>query len=249
MNNRDEYLIEQYFSRRITPAEKNELEQRIADDAGLADQFRFQQITAAAVIKNERAKMKAMLQEVEKKSRPRPSITVPMWTRYAAAAALALLLLAIPGVRNSLFGPGQVEAKKIEFVPYPNEFSVAAIQTVETQLDSASAAYKSQNYRLSADIFSRIEPQKPAYVFYRGVSLVGAGDFAKAIEVLTPLLQDKQGEYAGPAQYFLAEAHWKSNNKEAAVSAAKAYLETPAKKSEGVFRANAQAMIDQGASR
>lgn len=245
MNNRDEYLIEQYFSRRITPAEQNELEQRIANDAGLADQFRFQQITAAAVMKNERAKMKSMLQEAEKKSKQRSTLVVPMWGRYAAAAALALLLLALPGVRNSLFGPGQVEAKKIEFVPYPNEFSVAAIQTVETQLDSASAAYKSQDYKLAADIFSRIQPQKPAYVFYRGVSLVGAGDFSKAIDVLTPLSLDKQNEYYGPAQYFIAEAQWKSNQKQAALTAAKAYLETPAKKSEGVFRTNAQAMIDQ----
>jgi len=160
-----------------------------------------------------------------------------------------LLLLALPGVRKSLFGPGQVEAQKIEFVPYPNEFSVAAIQTVKTQLDSASAAYKSQEYRLSADIFSRIQPQKPVYAFYRGVSLVGAGDFAKAIEVLTPLSQDIQSEYYAPAQYFIAEAHWKSNNRQAAVTAAKAYLETPARKNESVFRANAQAMIDQAESR
>lgn len=246
MNNRDEFLIEQYFSRRITPAEQTELEQRIADDAGLADQFRFQQITAAAVIKNERTRMKAMLQEAEKKSKPRSTIVVPMWSRYAAAAAaFALLLVALPGVRKTLFGPGQVEARKIEFVPYPNEFSVAAIQTVETQLDSASAAYKAQNYRLSANIFGRIEPQKPAYVFYHGVSLVGAGDFDKAIEVLTPIAQDKQSDYYAPAQYFIAEAYWKSNNRAAAVTAAKAYLETPEKKSESVFRANAKAMIDQ----
>ena len=246
MNNRDEYLIEQYFNRHITPAEQEELQQRLGSQAELAEDFRFQQLTAAAVTKKERAQLKAVLQEAEKK---RTTVTDgwSVWSRYsiAAAAAVALLLIAWNLFDKGNNGIKAPMAQEIEFTPYPNEFAVAGVQDAKTTLENASNAYQKGNYQQAADLFGQIDPQKPVYVFYRGVALVGAKDYTGAITVLEPISQNSNDEFAGPALYYLAEAYWKSNNKSAAKNAAKAYLDLLAKRNDAVFRKNAERILNQ----
>jgi hypothetical protein len=246
MNNRDELLIEKYFSRDITPAEQEELQRRMVDDAELADNFRFQQTTAAAIIKNERAQLKAVLQETEKK---RTEVTGgwSVWTRYsiAAAAAIALLLFAIPDTRRAILGGEAPLAQEIQFTPYPNKFAMAGAQDAKTTLEKASNAYQAGSFATAAELFGQIDPQQPSYVFYRGVALVGAKEYASAIAVLIPVSQQSDSEYSGPALYYLAEAYWKSNNKAAAKNAAKTYLDLLPKQNNAVFRKNAEGMINQ----
>jgi hypothetical protein len=246
MNNRDELLIEKYFSRDITPAEQKELQQRMADDAELAENFRFQQTTAAAIIKKERAQLKAVLQATEKK-RTAGTGGWSVWTRYsiAAAAAIALLLFAIPDTRRAILGSEAPMAQEIQFTPYPNKFAMAGAQDAKTTLENASNAYQAGSFATAAELFGQIDPQQPSYIFYRGVALVGAKEYASGIAVLEPISRDNGNEYSGPALYYLAEAYWKSNNKAAAKNAAKTYLDLLPKQNDAVLRKNAERITNQ----
>ncbi len=240
MNNRDEYLMEQYFSRQITPAEQGELQHRITEDAELADQFRFQQLTAAATIKSGRAQLKATLQEAEKKRSDTATSGWSVWSRYsvAAAAAVAILFFAVPYLLK-MVNP----EPEIAFVAYPNEFATAGPQDAQTTLDSAASAYQAKNYTRAAALFAQVNPQKSVHIFYQGVSLAATQDYTAAIAVLLPLSQNTDDEYAAPALYYLADAYWNTGNKEAAKTAAKAYLATAPKRIEAPLRANAEKIL------
>jgi hypothetical protein len=243
MEERNDYLIEQYFSRRITPAEKAEMDEILRKDPVFADEFGFQQKVAAAAIGNERAQLKALLQQEESKiSKSNPPKGWSVWTKsmLAIAAAIALIAVAMPAVWPYLSGQG--DATPIAFNRYPNEFASAGGPTDASLLQQASDAYQAGAYAKAADLFGQVQPTAPAYQFYKGVALVGATDYAAAIATLQPLVAANDPDYAAPAHYYMAVAHYLSGDKAAAKASAKSYLATPAKPGEDQMRKQAEAM-------
>ncbi len=244
MEERYEHLIEQYFSRRITPAEKTELDLLLTKNPVLAEEFGFQQQVAAATIGNERAQLKALLQQEESKrsDNNNPPTGWSIWTKtvLAIAAAITLIAVAIPAVWPYLTGSG--DAPAIAFNRYPNEFASAGGTTSASLLQQASDAYQAGQYAQAADLFGQIQPTTPAYQFYRGVALIGASKHEAGIAVLQPLALANDPDYAAPAHYYMAVAHHFLGKKAAAQAAAKNYLATPAKPGEEQMRAQAQVL-------
>ena len=235
MNERYEYLLDQYFSRRITPGEQSELDQLKATDPDFADMFAFQRKAAAAVIRHERDQFKATLQQEEAQYNKGGSNGWSVWTKYsmAAAAVVAVVLIA------RYFIPGTTTAAPMAFVPYPNEFAVAGTSDDTSPLKQASNAYQAGDYAAAAAQFAATDPSVEAHRFYQGVAQAGAGQYAEAIATLQPVANNTSSEYAPPALYYIAWSYFKTNNKPAAKTAATAYLATPKKKGDDTFRKNA----------
>ena len=237
MNERYEYLLDRYFSRRITAAEKAELEQLNASDPVLAEDFEWHRKVAAATMNTQRASFKAALQNEEQRYRKSPDSGWPVWVKYsyAAAAVIAVALAAV------FFWPAPSTAP-VAFVPYPNEFASAA--TGDTSpLQQASDAYQAQQYADAARLFESLDGPNDAYRFYSGVALAGSGDWQKAIDALTPLTQNS-GEYSAIAWYYIAWCEQQSGHADKARAAAQRYLDQPERRNEAVFRKNAKQLLE-----
>ena len=241
MEERYEYLLDQYFSRRITPAEKNELDLLVANNPAFADVFDFQQKVSAAVISNERTQLKALLQQEEAKNN-KGGLGAggwSIWTKTLMAAAAAIMVaVAI----YFMGGDGKTGDNQMVFVPYPNEFASAGGGDATTILQKASNDYQAGQFEAAAAGFGQLDKSIPAHVFYYGVSLVGARNYPKALEILAPLAVSGNPDYAVPAQYYIAWSHFQSGNLDGAKITAKAFLKNPAKKGQELMRANAQKM-------
>ena len=235
MDTRDEYLLDQYFSRRITPAESTEMKERIASDGEFADTFSFEQKVAAATINRERQALKQQLQLSERQSSAATSKGWTVWVKYgmAAAAAIALLFFALPMLFN------QPDQPAITFVPFTNEFATAGEQGASV-LEQASRAYQAGEYSKAAELFGSITPQTDAYTFYQGVALTGDKQYDAAIEVLLPLARTGAAEYANPAHFYLALAYSQLGNTNAARAEAALYLATKARRGDEKMRAIAE---------
>ncbi len=241
MEERYEYLLDQYFSRRITPAEKNELDLLVANNPAFADVFGFQQKVSAAVISNERTQLKALLQQEEAKKNKGGFDTGgwSIWTKTLMAAAAAIMVAVAIYFINFY---GKAAETQMAFIPYPNEFASAGGGDATTILEKASNDYQAGQFAAAAAGFGQLDKSVPAHVFYYGVSLVGAKDYQKALEILSPLVVSRNPDYAIPAQYYIAWSHFQIGNLEGAKLTATAYLKNPAKKGEELMRANAQKM-------
>ena len=241
MEERYEYLLDQYFSRRITPAEKNELDLLVANNPAFADEFGFQQKVSAAVISNERTQLKALLQQEEAKKNKGGfgDGGWSIWTKtLMAAAAAAIMVVAV----IYFWPPNKAVETPMAFIPYPNEFASAGGGDATTILQKASNDYQAGQFAAAAAGFGQLDKSVPAHVFYYGVSLVGAKDYQKALEILSPIATSGNPDYAIPAQYYIAWSHFQSGNLEGAKLTARAYLKNPAKKGDELMRANAQKM-------
>jgi hypothetical protein len=243
MEERYEYLLDQYFSRRITPAEKKELDLLVANNPEFADVFGFQQKVSAATISNERTQLKALLQQEEAKNNKGGFGTGgwSIWTKTLMAAAASIMV----AVAIYFIAPNGTAAEhQMVFIPYPNEFASAGGGDATSILQKASNDYQAGQFAAAAAGFSQLDKSVPAHTFYYGVSLVGAKDYPKALEVLAPIAVSGNPDYATPAQYYIAWSHFQSGNLPGAKVTAKAFLKNPAKKGQELMRANAQKMAE-----
>jgi hypothetical protein len=244
MKERYEYLLDQYFSRRITPAEKNELDLLVANNPAFADVFGFQQKVSTTVISNERTQLKALLQQEEAKNNKGGFGTGggwSIWTKTLMAAAAAIMVaVAIYFINLN----GKAVEMSMTFIPYPNEFASAGGGDTTSILQKASNDYQSGQFAAAGAGFSQLDKSVPAHAFYYGVSLVGAKDYPKALEILAPIATSGNPDYAMPAQYYIAWSHFQSGNLAGAKLTAKAYLKNPVKKGQELMRANAQKMAE-----
>ena len=244
MEERHEYLLDQFFSKRLTPAEKTEMDLLLSKDPTFADTLAFEQKVAAAVISNERVQLKAILQKEEQKTSNNGFDwgiwTNKLWSMAAAIAVIAVAIWAIQPYWNS--NAGSYTQHDIKFTRYANEFASAGGGQENATLQQASAAYQNGQWAEAAQLFGQITPPNPSYAFYQGVAQVGAGKYAEAIAVLQPLVTGHNPDYATPAQYYMALAYYLSGDKKQAQTAAAAYLATAQQLGDETMRAQAALM-------
>lgn len=241
MEERYEYLLDRYFSRKLSPDEKREMDTLLTKDPVFADVFGFQQKVAAAVISNERAQLKAILQKEESKPSGGSGWTIWTKTLLAVAAAIVVIAVAMPALTPYFQGKTGTETA-IAFTRYPNEFASAGDNTSDDLLQRASNAYQAGNYPEAAALFGQITPPNPAYSFYQAVSWVGAANYTLAIPALESIANANNPDYSAPARYYLALSHYLSGNAAAAKTAAAQYLQTTPRPGDEKMRSAAQQM-------
>lgn len=248
MENRAEYLLESYFANALTEAEATELKTLAASDPVLAAEIDFQKQVANSLQQQSLAKSinnstwRAIVQTPF--SAAPSAVKISMWPRYRYAAAAAIALLVVAYVFLTPPDLPAVVAKNTQ--EYPNKMRFKSLgdaaESVPANVIEAFKLYDKKQYKAAADALEPIanaQVDRMDYRFYWGISLVNSKQYEKAVMVLTPLAQS-QDERKIPALYYLGLACAGKGDKDCARQNLQAYVESP----EGVtFRKQAIAVL------
>lgn len=228
MNDRDEQLLEGFFSRRLTPAENSELDARRADNKSLEEDIRLGQSIRQTYISQESDRLKSLLESEEKALKNRGGMRVLTRRLIALAAVLIPLILFVwpHDTPESLFADA--------FVPYDNRLAAqGAADDYELKVQKASNLYNQKQYAQAAAAFdelARIKPNQPAFPFYRGIALLGDGQNEAALTELQKVNQMAVAPYHIEAQWYIGLAHMRLGHKNEAKSAIQNYINLPGSK-------------------
>ncbi|WP_158860391.1 tetratricopeptide repeat protein [Lunatibacter salilacus] len=197
MKSNKELLIEGYFENSLSPLEQNEFERLLKEDAEFAEAVAFHKKLKAAIRLEEREKLKAQLDSVDKPPKP-----IYRWW-YAAAAVVLIVTM---GWWISSQNHDQPEDLYFAyFEPYPNRVK-PTVRSNNDQNGHASQAfhlYDQEQFDKAATAFEEVykKTDQDYALFYQAISYMASGNPEKAI----PLLEQHEWEPENP--YYEA-SHW-----------------------------------------
>ncbi len=261
MENRDIYLLERYFDRTLTAAERTELESRVATNAALAREFDWQKQVAAGFARADAEALKAQLQAEENRAAESPlrvSWYNPGVRLYAIAAALVFALGAIWFFnRGPRLTPQELVAQN--FSAFENRYAdrarggetrpapgmVQADSTFDIRMAEALAPYSRTEFHASEELLRRIRPetreQKMALRFYVGNCILGQRRYADSFKMFEPLTREPNF-WQAEAQWYLALAQLGAGQTAEAKASLQAYLALP---NGRPHRAQVEALLKQ----
>jgi len=196
--------IENYLEGRMNAEERTDFEQRLSLDPELAEELRTHREIRALLDLRKQKLYKKELQELDKalnqEENKRPSQSIYRILSWGIGAA-AVILIAF-GIWWLL--PQKNPFEKA-FSAYPDRITVRA--EGQSRLNQAMEAYNAGNFQQAASLLKPLYLQQPddaALGFYLGVSQLGAGKPAAAIDPLTKIPAGSL--YHQAAQWYLALA-------------------------------------------
>ncbi|MGB8492484.1 MAG: tetratricopeptide repeat protein [Bacteroidales bacterium] len=149
------------------------------------------------------------------------SLKSPLIRYLALAAVFAGAFLVI----RSLLPLDSQELFNKYYQPYTAVSSISRSQnaTVDNNFNLAVGNYRSGNYEMAAQLFSRTtlnSSHSGQSKFYLGLTEIGLKDPAKAVSILKEVA-GTQGEYSGDARWYLGLAYLLEGNKEKAAESFK----------------------------
>jgi tetratricopeptide (TPR) repeat protein len=223
-----EQKVEAYFDRNTSAEARAQLREEANGNPEFGAELDFGRRIKAAYSQQERDGLKIQLQQLEQKS---AGNGWKVWQKVAlaAAAAVALLLVALPNLRSTLLGMPDAGAQVVQFVPFANIYAAAG--TSDNNEQAASDAYQAEQYSDAARLFGEVARQTPDrandFIFYQAISLVGAGDFAGAMPMLERLSNQADFDFAMPALSYLAYCQYQTGQLPQAAKNAQTFLATP----------------------
>lgn len=194
--------INKYFEGKLTRDQQVDFDLLLQEDAELAADFQFEKEVREAVIRQERAVLKAELQQLDRQ----PDVLRRYFGWWKVAAAL-LLLLGLAGTLWLTLRPtstGQLYAQYM--APYPNVLApaVRGAEADASALAEALALYEAEDYAAAAHRLEQLyatSPQK-SIAFYRALCLLYLEQPAEALVLL------EQWEHEEEGQPVVAVMHW-----------------------------------------
>ena len=219
LTEQDLQLIEQYCWDRLSHADRQQVEDRMANEPEFAQEVAFQQKLLSVVSEQEEQSLRELMQEEEQAYQtqgtstdtssfsPTPIRKFQRFWPYAIAASVALLVAVWWGIRPTSAPREQLFLAHYE--PYRN-----LLQPVDRSapsqgfLNQALAAYENQDYSTAVEMFSTrlkntTEPQDELY-FYRANAYLGLKDAQAARDDLMPFLSAPSHPLHPPSQWYMA---------------------------------------------
>lgn len=204
-------LIEGYFNKTLTEAEKDRFDERVKADADFAEKVDdYKEIIRGIRTKAEKDfKEDVASWEGELKREDRITKHIPWKTYLAIAAAILLLLVA----RIFIFTPDQPKTDQelftTYFVPYEDVISVRDGSNGKSSLTTAMTFYNDGNYQEAVANLKAVlsdDPDNSEARFYLGASWLALMNGKEAIPVLQDVISQKNN-YHDQAEWYLALAY------------------------------------------
>jgi hypothetical protein len=222
MNPEHEELIEKYFSNSLNNEETLLFEKLLQKDPDFKEEYLFQKDLKKALERQQRAEIKAGLEELEKSYSKKSGTTLKNWL---IAASVALVF----GLGYTFYHNYKTQQPNYlftaNFEPYRNV--VQPIERGETSEDietKAFSAYENKSYYKAINLFNSVTPKDQEYIqFYKAMSYMALNKNVEAIELLLPLAtrpdeaDDKFG-WNAKANWYLGLAYLGEDQIEKAIS-------------------------------
>lgn len=195
--NSEELLISDFLADDLSPAEKENVLNRIATEQDFATAVREQQMELVILEATHRAELKAALIE-EIAAKPQVRTIRPIWIGLGIAAALAILIL--------IFNPFATKTTAQELaMSYLEPFPAQQIRGETTQSEPAIQLYQTGQYPEAAQAFSNLGPTEPDLALMYASALMQIQSYKRAIEVLETI--DNPGAFSDIYSWNLALAY------------------------------------------
>ena len=245
----DDHTLDRYLRDEMEDQERRRFEEQLSTDDALTEELALHRDAMEGIRLDGSQELKKRLQAVEAElAKPDPVVVdekkpnrrfLMTWVAIAASLLTVLLL-------GYLFVPTTASPQELyaaNYQPFPNLINPAQRSTeVEeaTVPEQALRAYDNQQYDQAIALFEQGDAQSsPGYTFYYGASYLGAGQPERAIPLLERVVREKTGLFYEPGLWYLALAHLKVSDAEAA----RPYLQTLAGQ-EGDYTEEAQSLLN-----
>ena len=237
---RAEYLIEAYFSNRLSPDEQKELEDLLSKDKKLKSEFDFQVEVREAIRNKHHRELKDKFRRLDKESGSNKSF------KWLAAAASIIILLGLGwfyGIYSTQTDYNALYTAHFEV--YPNVVApVERSQSDESSdlVQQAFSRYENGEFEEAYTSFEKLqETEGYEYaVFYAAVSRMASGNYDEAIGYFKSAENWKNPEFEHASKWYLALAYFKKEDKNTALH----YLRE-LQKSDNSFRQEAADLIEE----
>ncbi|MEL6673353.1 MAG: hypothetical protein AAFR61_14210 [Bacteroidota bacterium] len=219
MEDRDYQLIMQYRQGRLSPAEREVVEKRLAEDESfaklLAQDQAADQWMEAAYEADLKAEVGEMLAEMAPPSKPAPIQTLSPWMWGVAASVLLLVGLGI------WYGMRPPEEERL-FAEYYEPYLIGgpkrtlSMNEVDSLFMRGWDVYERGEYEKAAKWFDQIPEAYPAYVriqLYKGISYLGASQYQEAEGIFDALMAEEETGFKEVAQWYKALSILRRNDR------------------------------------
>ena len=246
----NDHTLDRYLRDEMSEQERKTFEEQLSTDDTLTEELDLQRDTIEGIRLDGSQALKKRLQAVEAElATPAPAAVddektnrrfLMTWVAIAASLLTVLLL-------GYLFVPSASSHQELyaaHYQPFPNLINPAQRSleaNEETVLGRAVRAYDEQQYAEALTLFEEGNAlSEPSYTFYYGASYLALDQPVQAIPLLERVVQQKTGLFYEPGLWYLALAHLKANDPEAA----RPYLQTMAEQ-EGDYAREARELLEE----
>ncbi len=217
MENNAEHLLEKYFANLLSPAERVELQQLLADDPALRQEMAWQEKLSAALRSQPLSNGLQNPAWQQAARPPKPAIRRRLFLLSLAAAASVVALAA--AVWFFSLPKNTVEnTVAANLSHYPNRMDFRSLGGPEAGQEAPPEDVRrafelyddSTNYHRSAEALGAVVQQYPdrlAYRFYYGCALLQDKQYAPAIYHLQPVAGASDNAFQAAARYHLGLAY------------------------------------------
>lgn len=213
MNKSD--LIIKYFENTLTEEEQKTFNHFLSSNNQFRQEVEFQQQLQHSIYKSEQKQLKQFLQKVEQKNKKKSLFKIA----FRAAASLLIIVFGLLWY----FQPTPLEKiYKEHFTIFPNVLE-PNVRNHEKNQDHTSLAftlYDQNDFQSSEPLFLEAysSDSNTAYLFYYTMSLLGQEKIEEAVPILESNDFEQWPALNEAAEWYLALAYLKSNQKEKATA-------------------------------
>lgn len=237
MENNAEHLLEKYFANLLSPAERTELQQRLADDPALRQELAWQEKLGAALRSQPLSNGLHNPDWQRAALPPKPAIRRRLFLLSVAAAAAVVALVAAVWF-FSLPSNSVENTLAANLTHYPNRLDFRSLggpeAGQEAPPDDVRRAFElyddSTNYHRSAEALGVVVQQYPdrlSYRFYYGCALLQDKQYAPAIYQLQPVAGATDNAFQVAALYHLGLAYAGAGQYAQARTTLQTFLQAP----------------------
>jgi len=206
-------LIDSYLTGRISDEENQELTE-LRKQTEFEEEFKFRQEAFITAKQLGRESLKERLKNLDQ-----PTKVVRFRNWWALAAAMILLLLAVPFLFNQ---PSAQDLYAENYQPFTNVLApINRSADEKSDLHPAFIHYQRGEYSEAREEFQDLEKKFPAVAIYIGVTYLEEDNFDTAISVLEPISKDENARFQNEATWYLGMAYLAKSDEEKAISVLK----------------------------
>ena len=221
----EEERIERYLQDQMDPEEKQAFESEMSNNADLAESVRLQKAIMKGFTDQKVEDFRTRIFEIEGASQRKvKDVKFHKPILWIAASFIALLV-----VQQTLFSGFDMQD---HYEPYPNYiFPQERGEDTGSDLEKAFVAYENGDYSSAMETFNTEAPSDTIR-FYKAQCQIALGEESKAIETLTPLVEDANGIFHQQSLWYLSLLYLENGDEEKAKVLLENLVETQGFKSK-----------------
>ncbi|WP_298541833.1 hypothetical protein [uncultured Aquimarina sp.] len=216
-----EELIDKYLQSELTPAEKDQFDSLLENDASFKEDVELHKNLKIVSGTEDRDQLRKSMADFEAKIAANETKVIPLFNyKKILVAASILLVVAIGGIM--FLNPFSVNTNELyadNFEPYKNVVTpIVRGENDENEEIIAFTSYESKQYELATDQFAKLyeTTKRPYFLLYQANSLLASDNVKEAIPLLEQHIALKD-ELSERGKWYLSLAYLKENRKNEAI--------------------------------